>query len=194
MINKNSRARGYRRCALAALSGLALALAACGSDGNDETVTSETSVTTSQVSTSAAPTTSATSTTDAAPEPSAPAALEPEVEEPVVAPERNSIWAPPGEGYNCPSTDAYVWDPADCNPSNGIMSPEDMWWLNGEPDPATIPMTDGGTCPAAICGYGHDENGNPNPTSGELQAQDGCEKEYITDPELCAAVAERFAE
>lgn len=35
---------------------------------------------------------------------------------------------------------------------------------------------------------------NPNPTSGELQAQDGCEKEYITDPELCAAVAERFAE
>ena len=193
-MNKNSRAHGYRRCALAALSGLALVLAACGSDGDDDQVTSETSVTTSQVSTSAAPTTSATSSSSVTPEPTAPAAPEPEVEEPVAAPERDSIWAPPGEGYNCPSTDAYVWDPADCNPSNGIMSPEDMWWLNGEPDPATLPMADGGTCPAAICGYGHDENGNPNPTSGELQAQDGCEKGCITDREMCAAVAERFAE
>lgn len=41
---------------------------------------------------------------------------------------------------------------------------------------------------AAECGYGHDEQGNPNPSSGELQTQYGCEQGYITDPELCAAV------
>ena len=39
----------------------------------------------------------------------------------------------------------------------------------GLPDPATIPVADGGTCPAAVCGYGHDANGNPNPSSGEIQ-------------------------
>ena len=188
MMNNNFLGQGFRRGALAVVSGLTLALAACGSDSDDDPDTSETSATTPHA------TTAATSTSSAAPESSAPAAAEPEVEEPVAAPERDSIWAPPGEGYNCPSTDAFVWDPADCNPSNGIMSPEDMWWLNGEPDPATIPMADGGTCPAYQCGYGHDENGNPNPTSGELQAPHGCEEGYITDPELCAAVAERFAE
>lgn len=59
----------------------------------------------------------------------------------------------------------------------------------GLPNPATIPYADGGTCPAAICGYGHDEYGNRNPSSGEIQAKDGCDKGYITDPELCAAVA-----
>lgn len=36
-------------------------------------------------------------------------------------------------------------------------------------DLSDIPFADGGTCPAAICGYGHDENGNPNPSSGEIQ-------------------------
>lgn len=40
----------------------------------------------------------------------------------------------------------------------------------GLTDAATIPYADGGTCPAAICGYGHDENGNPNPSSGEIQS------------------------
>lgn len=41
---------------------------------------------------------------------------------------------------------------------------------------------------AAECGYGYDEQGNANPSSGELQTQYGCEQGYITDPELCAAV------
>jgi hypothetical protein len=94
--------------------------------------------------------------------------------------EPSSIWAPTGEGYQCPQTDAFVWDPADCTPEN--------LGAGSLPDPATVPIPDGGTCPAAICGYGHDENGNPNPSSGELQTQDGCEEGYITDPELCAAV------
>ena len=37
-------------------------------------------------------------------------------------------------------------------------------------DPSNVPYADGGTCPAAVCGYGHDENGNPNPSSGEIQS------------------------
>ena len=53
-------------------------------------------------------------------------------------------------------------------------------------DPSKVPYADGGTCPAYKCGYGHDENGNPNPSSGELQFQYGCEQGYI-DPSECAA-------
>ena len=63
-----------------------------------------------------------------------------------------------------------------------------------EPDPATIPFADGGTCPAYLCGYGHDENGNPNPSSGEIQTKDGCDQGYINDAELCARIEERFAQ
>ncbi|GAB3086944.1 hypothetical protein [Corynebacterium aquatimens] len=46
--------------------------------------------------------------------------------------------------------------------------------------------------PASECGYGYDENGNPNPTSGEIQTYHGCEDGYITDPELCAAVRKKI--
>ena len=59
---------------------------------------------------------------------------------------------------------------------------------NQQPAHDGVPIADGGTCPAAQCGYGHDEQGNPNPSSGELQTQHGCEQGYITDVELCAAV------
>ncbi|MHA2788366.1 hypothetical protein ACXZ66_04360 [Corynebacterium sp. S7] len=61
-------------------------------------------------------------------------------------------------------------------------------------NPDAIPYADGGTCPAYICGYGTDENGNPNPSSGELQLMDGCEKGYIDDPQRCGAVAEKAAQ
>lgn len=54
------------------------------------------------------------------------------------------------------------------------------------PDLSKIPYADGGTCPAAICGYGHDANGNKNPSSGELQFQHGCEQGYISR-EQCAS-------
>lgn len=59
---------------------------------------------------------------------------------------------------------------------------------NQQPAHDGVPIADGGTCPAALCGYGHDEHGNPNPSSGEIQTQHGCEQGYITDVELCAAV------
>ena len=30
----------------------------------------------------------------------------------------DSIWAPAGQGYQCPRTDAFVWDSANCTPEN----------------------------------------------------------------------------
>ena len=41
--------------------------------------------------------------------------------------------------------------------------------LGPGPNPATIPYAEGGTCPAYLCGYGHDENGNPRPSNTEIQ-------------------------
>lgn len=55
-------------------------------------------------------------------------------------------------------------------------------------NPATVPFANGGTCAAAECGYGTDDNGKPNPSSGELQTLHGCEEGYITDAALCEAV------
>lgn len=37
---------------------------------------------------------------------------------PVSAPDSESIWAPTGQGYQCPRTDAFVWDSANCTPEN----------------------------------------------------------------------------
>lgn len=59
---------------------------------------------------------------------------------------------------------------------------------NQQPPHDGVPIADGGTCPAYLCGYGHDAQGNRNPTSGEIQTKHGCEQGYITDVELCAAV------
>ncbi|QGU07164.1 hypothetical protein COCCU_06100 [Corynebacterium occultum] len=53
---------------------------------------------------------------------------------------------------------------------------------------ANIPVADGGTCPAYKCGYGTNDQGQRNPTSGEIQTLDGCQQGYITDPQLCEAV------
>lgn len=56
-------------------------------------------------------------------------------------------------------------------------------------DPSNIPFADGGTCPAYKCGYGTNDQGQPNPSSGEIQTLHGCQEGYITDAELCGAVA-----
>lgn len=56
-------------------------------------------------------------------------------------------------------------------------------------DPSNIPFADGGTCPAYRCGYGTNDQGQPNPSSGEIQTLHGCQEGYITDPDLCGAVA-----
>lgn len=41
--------------------------------------------------------------------------------------------------------------------------------LGPGPNPATVPYAEGGTCPTYLCGYGHDENGNPRPSNTEIQ-------------------------
>ena len=85
-----------------------------------------------------------------------------------------------------------MWDFADCNPSNGVIDPEEFYDMvepqNNQPAHDGVAIADGGTCPAYLCGYGHDEQGNRNPTSGEIQTRHGCEQGYITDVDLCAAV------
>ena len=59
-------------------------------------------------------------------------------------------------------------------------------------NPEDVPIADGGTCPAYRCGYGHDADGNPNPSSGEIQTKHGCDEGYITDAELCSAVNSKY--
>lgn len=60
--------------------------------------------------------------------------------------------------YRCPQTDAYVNDPSECAP-----------WQREDFAPATVPFANGGTCPAAECGYGTAPDGTPYPSSGEIQ-------------------------
>jgi len=169
-----------------------LALASCTSDSDSAAPTTSTTSGSSSSSTSSTTATSMTSEREASAEEQAaeePAEAEPTVIECLQGVPGPALWTDgttafsqdcfdtltAGRGeYRCPRTDHYVHDPAECGTSS--------------PDPATIPYADGGTCPAALCGYGYDENGNPNPSSGEIQTQGGCEEGYITDPELCAAV------
>ncbi|WP_333618131.1 hypothetical protein [Dietzia sp.] len=149
-------------------------MAACSSNPDEATVTVTKTAESSKPTTSTKP--SATPTTEA--EPAGQTA-----EQPAEGPGIDG-WVPVSTevSYQCPQTDAFVSDPSQCTPENlGAVPPQDL---------STVAFADGGTCAAAICGYGHDENGNRNPTSGELQGQHGCEQGYITDPDYCAQVAE----
>lgn len=58
---------------------------------------------------------------------------------------------------------------------------------NAQP-PVQAPNGPSAECPAYLCGYGNDANGNRNKSSGEIQTQYGCEQGYITDPQVCGAV------
>lgn len=52
---------------------------------------------------------------------------------------------------------------------------------------ANTPYADGGTCAAAICGYGTNDQGQRNPSSGELQMWSLCEndREYVPENINC---------
>ena len=71
--------------------------------------------------------------------------------------------------YQCPGTDAFFDDPADCNSANlGGDRAYDTMYPGGLP-PSDPPRADGCVGPAAVCGY-YDENGNPinfNKLTGE---------------------------
>ncbi|AJE67484.1 hypothetical protein SB89_07990 [Corynebacterium glutamicum] len=108
------------------------------------------------------------------------------------------IFSSPGVGYRCGGTDAWVFDPANCIAANlgsdtsyDTMFGPDAAIPAGEnyQDLSQIPIADGGTCPAYLCGYGTNDQGERNPTSGEIQSLHGCQEGYISDQELCDAVA-----
>ena len=171
---------------LAAATVLALAGCSAHEPAPSETETPATAATAiTTLSTSTSPTTSETTTSETT---STPAVA---LDDAGTSATR-SIWAPPGQGIQCPGTDAFVWDYSDCNPSNGVIDPNEFYGIidqqNQQPVHDGVAIADGGTCPAYLCGYGHDEQGNRNPTSGEIQTRHGCEQGYTTDVDLCAAV------
>lgn len=109
-----------------------------------------------------------------------------------------TMWTEPGVGYQCFGTDAWTNDPANCTAANLGGDPSyDTQWGPAAAIPAdetvqdlsNVPYADGGTCPAYLCGYGTNDQGQRNPTSGEIQTLHGCQEGYINDPELCEAVA-----
>lgn len=172
------------RKTLAALAVVALALAGCGTTGEDEATVTKT------------PASSSKSTTSATPEPSV--NTEPP-EETEVQPSEPLTESPVPEAAPSAAKEPQI---ASCATDPMLYQRGTTWFTDGTSgwtqtcadqmpapqDLSTVPFADGGTCAAAICGYGHDENGNPNKSSGEIQTEHGCEQGYITDPELCAAV------
>lgn len=187
-----------------AIFALALTMVACAKPYDAEPTASSSvpvSTTSSSSSSTAKPTSTTTDAsisqapTHEAAEPVPMTAASPTEIVPVDPPvQEYSIFNEPGVGYQCPGTDAFTDDPANCTSANLGGDPSyDEIYPGGYPA-NEVPFADGGTCEAAICGYGHDENGNPNPSSGELQTMHGCEEGYITDVELCGRVFDKAAQ
>lgn len=85
------------------------------------------------------------------------------------ASEQDSIWAPAGQGHQCPRTDAFVWDPADCTPENlgaGTNYAQEegnateQFWRDNPHLLEEPQRADGCVGPAAVCGY-YDDSGQP---------------------------------
>lgn len=154
------------RRAFLVIAALPLALAGCNGNGDatspststSSSTSSTTSHTTSSSSAQASPSTAATPTTAM------------EMASPTAVPEQTAN--PPEAAQPTPDVEQTA-----VNDGAGEAV-----------NPATVPFANGGTCAAAECGYGTDDNGNPNPSSGELQTLYGCEEGYITDAALCEAV------
>ena len=170
-----------------------LFLSACS--GSEESTPAPSSAITSSASSSSntASSISSPSSTSATSEPTtvqAPVVEPTPVEQAPVAtpPTANSIWAPTGTGYKCPGTDAYVYDPANCTSANLGGDPAYDSMFPGGQDLSNISVVDGGTCAVSKCGYGHDSNGNPNPSPGEMQSLYGCQQGTIPDAEYCEGV------
>ena len=154
---------------LSTLAIIPLALAACSNEGEEVGHATSTASTSTSSSAPAASSSvpSSTSTTTSTPQPLAPETTEPAVDNysptsPVAAePTFVACWE---NGY-AQLSDMSVVEWPDC-----ALPPQEAANLGPGPDPATIPYADGGTCPAYKCGYGHDENGNPNPSNSEIQS------------------------
>ena len=155
-----------------------LALTACGANQDTTTVPSSNPTSSTPASSTLQSSTSVTSTSNS---PSAPA---PEGETSVQGPgAQDTAWrqetTPKQENNSSSTRPTFVscWE-------NGYAQLSDMsvveWpdcalperqasQLGPGPNPATIPYSEGGTCPAYLCGYGHDENGKPRPNNPEIQ-------------------------
>ena len=162
----------------AILMAFPLVLTACGANQDTTKAPSSSRVSTTPASSTLQASTSVTSTSNS---PSAPA---PEGETSVQGPgAQDAAWgqetAPKQENNSSATRPTFVscWE-------NGYAQLSDMsvveWpdcalpegqasQLGPEPNPATAPYAEGGTCPAYLCGYGHDENGNPRPSNTEIQ-------------------------
>lgn len=154
---------------LSTLAIIPLALAACSNEGEEVGHATSTASTSTSSSAPAASSSSPSSTSTSpstsqppAPETTAPAEDNYSPTSPVAAePTFVSCWE---NGY-AQLSDMSVVEWPDC-----ALPPQEAANLGPGPDPATIPYADGGTCPAYKCGYGHDENGNPNPSNSEIQS------------------------
>ena len=157
---------------LSILAALPLMLAACSD-------TEDTAPATSSTATSTSSTPSTSSTTSSAAPSSTSAVTEPSTvdQAPTAAPVTESPAAPPYvveclEGTPGPAlwSDGTTAYSQDCWEQRGGAEVAEAESNAGLPDPATIPYADGGTCPAYKCGYGHDDDGNPNPSNSEIQS------------------------
>ena len=131
------------RCRILLVVGVlfTIGLAACGSsDAEDAEATTSVATTAPATSSTTSATSSPSSTSEEVPEPSDEAPVD--AAEPASV-EQRGIWAPPGQGHRCPGTDAYVWDFADCNPSNGVIDPDEFYRLMEGGGAHPIPDTSG---------------------------------------------------
>ncbi|MGP6173361.1 hypothetical protein [Corynebacterium sp. A21] len=102
------------------------------------------------------------------------------IEQSTTAAQETSATTPQGSNESDPYAEHYYSSPD---------NPELAEYYAEQERLASIPFADGGTCPAYKCGYGTNDQGQRNPSSGEIQTLDGCQEGYITDPQLCEAVA-----
>ena len=162
-------------------------MAGCSDDNGANSQTPSTATTTTFTTSSSKPTTPrAEQQQPVTPPPAEPAATN----EPYVV---ECLFGTPGQSL---MSDGTVRNTEYCSSQSGAQQYRDAentagYNPNAQPDPATVPFANGGTCPHYQCGYGVDANGNPNPSSGELQSLYACETGAITDQELCASLRER---
>lgn len=152
----------FRRKALTACFSLPLlmTLANCSSEAPQQVQESTpVSSSTKNATEKEAPTSSSAPTTSTSTDRSATptTAGAPPVEQPVPDSQTPStpepagkIYTTPGGGYRCPQTDAWVTDPSYCLIDHKLVDPNE-------------------NCPAYLCGYGVDENGNHRPSNSEIQ-------------------------
>lgn len=160
------------------LAAATLTLSACGADAPKpaETPTLTTSSSSKPSTTTSKPSSSAPKPSSSTKQPTSsyvpPAPETPVVEQTTAAPapqqtaqEAQPTFVSCWENGYAQLSDISVVEWPDC-----ALPEEDASQLGPDPDPATIPYADGGTCPAYKCGYGHDENGNFRPDNTEIQS------------------------